>query len=558
MNDWDKILDDFAHRCGDGGPDMTNPRHLALLRESLIKFGWKENATNEFIGNLREGEEIVTEGTNKRLSYDKVGKKLAKIKSIEQQGTVNEKVYGDITTNKFIKRIKTTFKGATNVKSYDAGDTVQEPTGSGKGVPKRMSSKARWFTWKWDGNNYDIGLMPMSAGGRGSKQTKDQELSWMLVLSGMQYLHPLTPDSMGKSTFISALLDSAVYDRIDDVNQSTAFGLAAFLEENDSWYKDHVKQCEKFIKEINNSQPKKYVKDSSTLQVNTIAKKLYKQDFGKKLDLDKWNPADIWLQYGKLNTSAKTLNKYNKWILDSLKDGTGWVGVSLKKGKGGIGIVNDKVRPAYKVTGVDTKYGGLLSQGVTFNYRGKDLDGFGLNFRIFQGGSTELIRGEVIKKGADAVQGKATLKVFDDFQPGIYSKVKKVSGVSVQYVKDPNGKKKTDKIWVWHGQGKANFKIVQTAFGKIKKAAFDNNMHGNWGSAFESESKFLERLNTHPKIMKKKEGQVKAALNARFQTIVLGSIITQMSDKELQDIMVGMLLYGKSESAWSAAHWKAQ
>ena len=61
MNDWDNILDDFAHKCGAGGPDMTTPRHLALLRESLIKFGWKENATNEFIGNLREGKEIVTE-----------------------------------------------------------------------------------------------------------------------------------------------------------------------------------------------------------------------------------------------------------------------------------------------------------------------------------------------------------------------------------------------------------------------------------------------------------------------------------------------------------------
>jgi len=58
MNDWDKILDDFARKCKGGAPDMTNPRHLALLRESLIKFGWKENATNEFIGNLREGEDI--------------------------------------------------------------------------------------------------------------------------------------------------------------------------------------------------------------------------------------------------------------------------------------------------------------------------------------------------------------------------------------------------------------------------------------------------------------------------------------------------------------------
>ena len=61
MNDWDKILDDFARKCKGGAPDMTNPRHLALLRESLIKFGWKEFATNEFIGNLRNGKEVIVE-----------------------------------------------------------------------------------------------------------------------------------------------------------------------------------------------------------------------------------------------------------------------------------------------------------------------------------------------------------------------------------------------------------------------------------------------------------------------------------------------------------------
>jgi hypothetical protein len=57
MNDWDKILDDFARKCKGGAPDMTNPRHLALLRESLLKFGWKEIAANELLGNLREGED---------------------------------------------------------------------------------------------------------------------------------------------------------------------------------------------------------------------------------------------------------------------------------------------------------------------------------------------------------------------------------------------------------------------------------------------------------------------------------------------------------------------
>jgi len=62
MNNWDKILKDFARKCKGGAPDMTNPNHLALLRESLIKFGWKVNATNEFIGNLRtSGKENLIE-----------------------------------------------------------------------------------------------------------------------------------------------------------------------------------------------------------------------------------------------------------------------------------------------------------------------------------------------------------------------------------------------------------------------------------------------------------------------------------------------------------------
>jgi len=66
MKNWDKILDDFARKCKGGAPDMTNPRHLALLRESLLKFGWKENITNEFVGNLREGEEKSYKGTGVR------------------------------------------------------------------------------------------------------------------------------------------------------------------------------------------------------------------------------------------------------------------------------------------------------------------------------------------------------------------------------------------------------------------------------------------------------------------------------------------------------------
>ena len=536
--DFDKILNDLSSKLQDGIPDLKNEQHLIKLWDVLKEYNWPVDERVRLLHNL-------TEGTDKKLAYNEVGKKLAKIKSIEQQGTVTSKVYGDISSEDFIKRIKTTFTGATDIKGYDAGDTVQEPTGTGKSGPKRMSSKAKWFTWKWKGNNYDIGLSAASATGRGSKQTKDQELSWMLVLSGMQY----GGNPSNKEEFLSLLVSNpSVYDKIEGMNESTAMALVNFLDANDSWYNAHVAQCTKFMSTISNKQPTKYVKDSSSLQVNTIAKKLYKQDYGKSLDTDKWNPADIWLQYGSVDKTAKTLNEFNNWIIDSLQNGTGWVGVSLKKGKGSIGIVNDVVRPEYKVTGVGTKYGALLSQGVAFDYKGTELDGFALNFRIFQGGSTELIRGEVIKKGAEAVQGKAKLTEFDSFKKGIYSAVKKVSGVNVEI---------KNKELVFTSKGKSNFKKVKTAFNNIKKADF-GTQHGDWGTAFSSEKSFLERLNTHPKIKTKKEGQVKAALNARFQTIVLGSIVTRMSNKDLQKVMVGMLKYGKSESDWSSAHYKAQ
>jgi len=70
MINWDEILDDFAHKCGDGGPDMTNPNHLALLRETLLKsntdFNDYQFATNEFIGNLREGEKKYSDNAKNR------------------------------------------------------------------------------------------------------------------------------------------------------------------------------------------------------------------------------------------------------------------------------------------------------------------------------------------------------------------------------------------------------------------------------------------------------------------------------------------------------------
>ena len=82
--------------------------------------------------------------------------------------------------------------------------------------------------------------------------------------------------------------------------------------------------------------------------------------------------------------------------------------------------------------------------------------------------------------------------------------------------------------------------------------------HGNWNDAFSSADKFIEILNAYQKKYKPKENSVKASISSRFQTIILGSIISGLSKTERETVMLGLLKYGKSESEWSSAHYKAQ
>jgi hypothetical protein len=536
MNDWDKILDDFARKCKGGAPDMTNPRHLALLRESLIKFGWKENAMNAFIGNLREAKGKLTIGQmeNKLISMD--SKKIGVHSSSRRVSNL-----ANITSKQFANMIKNEF-GVKKV-------TIIKPKTGGNN-----SGAFDMFEWTYNGQNLKVHLAG-AVTGRGTKQTRDQELSWLLVLSGMQY----GGDASDKETFISLLIsNSAVYGKVDGMGAKNALHLAAFLEHNNDWYKSHVAQCKKFMSRVSNKQPTKYVKDSSALAINSQAKKLYKDEHGKKLDLDKWNPADVWLEYSKVPSFNK-LAELNNYLLSSVAHGNGYIGVSLKKGSGKVGLVNGWKKKVYTVTNLTPKYGYLFSQGVEFIYSGQNLDGLGLNFRIFQGGVSELVRGEGTSKSADAVQGKVALHVFDDFSSGIVSKVNSIKGESVQLVQDPNSKNKKDKIWDWTSDGLAKFKKAQSAYKTVKgKGAKleDTTTHGKWSDAFKSSDNFIKVLNNWK--TKKQENSVKANINSRFQTLVLGAEVMNLGKQKREKVMLGLLKYGKSESEWSSAHYKAQ
>ncbi len=77
----------------------------------------------------------------------------------------------------------------------------------------------------------------------------------------------------------------------------------------------------------------------------------------------------------------------------------------------------------------------------------------------------------------------------------------------------------------------------------------------------ESKQAFLDYLTKTGKAKRISEVSMQTRLSARFQTIVLGAIFTAMKQENKTEffwIVLGMLLYGKSESQWSAPHLKAE
>jgi len=136
MNDWDKILKDFSHKCKGGAPDLKNPTHLQFLRESLLKFGWKENAANEILGNLREGK-----GKVKVI----VGDTVAKAKKAAQPGqyykSKTSKRYGP----KGGKVKKPTKKKPTKTKSTKKKPTKTKSTFTPQQVKDMRADSIQYF-----------------------------------------------------------------------------------------------------------------------------------------------------------------------------------------------------------------------------------------------------------------------------------------------------------------------------------------------------------------------------------------------------------------------------
>jgi len=368
------------------------------------------------------------------------------------------------------------------------------------------------------------------------------------------------------------MLAKDVYKRVYGANgkaldRAGAVGLATWLKKKPEWLKGHLAQCGKFIKGVDRA-PAKFVKDRSNIPIVKRAKELFHTSVpDQKFDKDKWNPADVWLEYDEfVPENYSTLDDINRYLKESILGSSfGILGVSLKAGNGPPKKINVKGSiPNYEVTGFKLSYGEFLAQNVTTEYAGNELTGYSVMYRLFDANADSTIRGEAGKKKSLAMHGKVFLQYMDYLVGrGRVKSVESVKGVLVKQDKDGNyefagnGARALSKV-------KRMWKILisdQTMFQYNSKGVKDTNTYIKLLNTNTSDQEFLDYLTTIGKEKRISEVSMQTRVSARFQTLVLGALfvaIKKKSAKKLYEIALGMLLYGKSESQWSAPHLKVE
>ena len=466
----------------------------------------------------------------------------------------------------FIKLIQDTFpppsgEGVTDVVKYD---------------PETSPNDSRtWpmFVFSWKGKVDNRVWLTGEVKGRGSSQTTEQEVSWLLVLAAMYYNKGEIDASKDPESdaVLNEMMDETVYQRVygakgNKLKHNDALGLVKWLSGQKGWLEGHLDQCRQFIGKY--GPPQKFVKDRSNIPIVQRAKEKFHTSVpDQKFDKDKWNPADVWLEYEDfVPNNFDTLDDINRYLKESINGSSfGILGVSLKAGNGPPKKINVKGNiPNYEVTGLKLRYGEFLAQNVTTEYAGNELTGYSVMYRLFDANADSTIRGEAGKKKSLAMHGKVFLQYMDYLVGrGRVKSVESVKGVLVKQDKDGN--------YEFAGKGaraltkvKRMWKILisdQTMFQYNSKGVKDTNTYIKLLNTNTPDQEFLDYLTTIGKEKRISEVSMQTRVSARFQTIVLGALfvaIKKKSAKKLYEIALGMLLYGKSESQWSAPHLKVE
>jgi len=459
-----------------------------------------------------------------------------------------------LSDKQFINLIKSTFPEVDEVRIIGANK------------PGSKSGSYNTFVFTYDGQERGA-VLATGVKGRGSASTITQEVSWLLALSALYNDNTIKDPVDLEEAMLLPIVYSRVFDQSGnklDENKAKKLKDWLFSDGNQKWVDSHLGQCTSFIKKYSNT-PLKFIKDRPNIPIVQLAKSIFStsvpdQDFDK----DKWNPADVWLEYED-TPSFSTLTQLNNYLEASIRGSKGCIGVSLKLGTNKVDRINMKgKRPEYEVTDFDLHFGDLFAQNVPTEYEGPNLEGYSVTYRVFDASAKSTIRGEAQQKKSLAAHGKVYLK-YMDFLLGrgrIEKSVEEVKGILIKQI--PNNDKKIPNRYELTKQGERAFKKIKRSWPILRNSDMmeyaSTAVPANYDKLTDKE-KFLDYLAEYAHKKKLEEKQMQTRVSVRFQTIMLGVLLAAVKKKSvdtLHKIVLGMLLYGKSESEWSAPHTKAQ
>ena len=331
------------------------------------------------------------------------------------------------------------------------------------------------------------------------------------------------------------------------VYAAIAFGMGKTISNNDVTMKTIQKYSNLFsidgnVDDIRNNLPDEWIKSSVTganalygrfgrsgkytfhrgdATVNRInaAFERAKATEGVRMNINKWNPSDIWMVKSdfdfKCIDEEKTLLGLNQCIQDELEHGK-LIGISLKKMQSGASL-------SAKNVFTDMKF---CKNYAGYEYSGKSIDGYiklsggtKILFRSFGAGlGLTGFQGEV--KGANANQGKIGL--------GPLNMILRAHGIS-QIPTDAASKVRTDPDGVFN----------EIAVG-LKKYARLNQ-------------KQIEELKENENIVTSK------FLYSKLQVTQLINTLESIRTKKVRDQLVeDIYLYASSQSRFSSAYYKLE
>lgn len=351
---------------------------------------------------------------------------------------------------------------------------------------------------------------------------------------------------------------------------------------SNEWNQSILNGVKAVRKKLGNTAPKEYHKDGAKFFLNTKAKKLYQGEgkYATDWNADKWNAADVWFIYDSTVKSKvdsiNSLVELNNFLKTSLENKSGIIGLSLKKfEKGGQVKEVDADKSFKSVENFQIVFGKLFTQGIRQSLvlldpsKGKETS-YSIDYRLFQGSASELMTGNVVKKGTEAAHGKVFLKYIDNVTntTAITSTVNKMRGSgNIEY---KNGRYSLTSV------GQKKFKLAKRMYRFLKSSEVVSKKTSartnekplfinEYGVFDQKVDNFEIKMNEYiDNSMKGSEAQVikkmDVRLSATFQNIAFGGwwSILKRSKKQYgaNEVARKMFFYGMSMSEFSSVHLK--